>query len=58
MNNLDTIIALLEGITYLMKGIKKISGVTGKNKTVDPHGLTNKIKSNENEIRINHQSHQ
>lgn len=41
-----------------MKGIKKITGVTGKIKTVDPHGLTNKIKSNENEIRINHQSHQ
>ena len=52
MNNLDTIIALLEGITYLMKGIRKITGVTGKIKTVDPHGLTNKIKSNETLMTI------
>ena len=56
MNNLDKIITLLEGITYLMKGIKKITGVAGKIQSVDPQSLTNKFKSNEKEIGINHQS--
>lgn len=39
-----------------MKGIKKITGVAGKIQSVDPQSLTNKIKSNEKEIGINHQS--